>query len=253
LKSLFFGAACENADADAVADAADAAADADAERKKKKPRRGSSGPYTHTQSLSFPQGNSSKHTFTSFVSPRPPLSARSPNIIDQVLNNRLFSFVVDRKSQGAAAQPEEDCRGGGGRTRREDQEEGGRQQGGGGKEREMDFEGQRRAEQHLLRALLFFGLVGFLAGYVTSSFRLMVYVSAAGLAFSLLMVVPDWGWYNRHPTPWLPALSSSGHAAAASSSGISGDSSAGGKPAATTTTTTTTTTSTPRTAAKKTT
>jgi signal peptidase complex subunit 1 len=109
----------------------------------------------------------------------------------------------------------------------------------------MDFEGQRRAEHHLLRALLFFGLVGFLAGYVTSSFRLMVYVCAAGLAFSLLLVGPDWGWYNRHPTPWLPA--SSGHAA---SSSLSGDSGAGGKPAAAQTTTTTTTTTTPRTVKK---
>jgi signal peptidase complex subunit 1 len=108
----------------------------------------------------------------------------------------------------------------------------------------MDFEGQRRAEQHLLRALLFFGLVGFLAGYVTSSFSLMVYISAAGLAFSLLLVVPNWAWFNRHPTPWLPA--SAGHAA---SSSLSGDSGAGGKPA-TTTTMTAAAATTPRTAKK---
>jgi signal peptidase complex subunit 1 len=97
----------------------------------------------------------------------------------------------------------------------------------------MDFEGQRRAEQHLLRALLLFGLVGFVAGYVTGSFRLMVHVCAAGLVFSLLMVVPDWGWYNRHPVPWLPPSSSAG--AAAASSSLSGDGQAGGKPATTTT------------------
>lgn len=101
----------------------------------------------------------------------------------------------------------------------------------------MDFEGQRRAEQHLLRALLLFGLVGFVAGYVTGSFRLMVHVCAAGLVFSLLMVVPDWGWYNRHPVPWLPPSSSaSGGAAATASSSMSGDANAGGRPASNATT-----------------
>lgn len=89
----------------------------------------------------------------------------------------------------------------------------------------MDFEGQRRAEQHLLRALLLFGLVGFVAGYATSSFRLMVYVCAAGLVFSLLLVVPDWSWYNRHPVPWLPPSSAPG--AASSSFSGSGGSAAG--------------------------
>jgi signal peptidase complex subunit 1 len=94
----------------------------------------------------------------------------------------------------------------------------------------MDFEGQRRAEQHLLRALLLFGLVGFIAGYVTSSFRLMLYVCGAGLVFSLLMVVPDWSWYNTHPVPWLPP-SSMGAAPTGSSSMSAGELRAGGTPA----------------------
>jgi signal peptidase complex subunit 1 len=93
----------------------------------------------------------------------------------------------------------------------------------------MDFEGQRRAEQHLLRALMLFGLVGFIAGYATSSFRLMLYVCGVGLLFSLLMVVPDWSWYNSHPVPWLPPSSAG---AATASSSLSGDGSAGGRPAA---------------------
>lgn len=83
----------------------------------------------------------------------------------------------------------------------------------------MDFEGQRRAEQHLLHALLLFGLVGFVAGYATSSFRLMVYVCAAGLVVSLLLVVPDWSWYNRHPVPWLPPSSAPGASSSLSGSG----------------------------------
>jgi signal peptidase complex subunit 1 len=89
----------------------------------------------------------------------------------------------------------------------------------------MDFEGQRRAEQHLLHALLLFGLIAFVAGYATSSFRLMVYICAAGLVVSLLLVVPDWPWYNRHPVPWLPPSSTAG--AASSSVSGSGGSAAG--------------------------
>jgi signal peptidase complex subunit 1 len=104
----------------------------------------------------------------------------------------------------------------------------------------MDFEGQRRAEQHLLHALLLFGLVGFVGGYATSSFRLMVYVCAAGLVFSLLLVVPDWSWYNRHPVHWLPPSSAPGGSSSVLSGSGSGGSAAGVRAPAEKTTTTTT-------------
>jgi signal peptidase complex subunit 1 len=85
----------------------------------------------------------------------------------------------------------------------------------------MDFEGQKQAELLLYRLLVLFGALGFLGGYAVGSFRLMVLVNAAGLALTLLVVVPNWPWYNQNPLNWLPPLnpddkskSSSGGAAA---------------------------------------
>jgi signal peptidase complex subunit 1 len=70
----------------------------------------------------------------------------------------------------------------------------------------MDFEGQRLAEQWLIKLLVLFAAVGFLVGYVTSNFSLMAYINAGGLAITTLLVVPDWPFFRRHPLNWLPPL-----------------------------------------------
>mmetsp|Transcript_31149 Transcript_31149/g.69248 ORF Transcript_31149/g.69248 Transcript_31149/m.69248 type:complete len:81 (-) Transcript_31149:882-1124(-) len=70
----------------------------------------------------------------------------------------------------------------------------------------MDFEGQKLAEYLLVRIVLVFAAIGFLAGYLTGDFMLMVYINGAGLAVSTLAVLPSWPWFRKNPLPWLPAL-----------------------------------------------
>eukprot|EP00882_Tetradesmus_deserticola_P012879 GHRQ01013651.1.p1 GENE.GHRQ01013651.1~~GHRQ01013651.1.p1 ORF type:complete len:110 (+),score=27.54 GHRQ01013651.1:192-521(+) len=70
----------------------------------------------------------------------------------------------------------------------------------------MDFEGQRLAEQWLIKLLIVFAALGFLVGYLTANFALMTYITAAGVAITSLLVVPDWPCFRRQPLKWLPPL-----------------------------------------------
>lgn len=70
----------------------------------------------------------------------------------------------------------------------------------------MDFKGQALAELQIIRILVAFAAIGFLAGYVMRDFRLCVYINAVGLVLTLLLVVPDWPMYNRQALDWLPPL-----------------------------------------------
>ncbi|GBF93787.1 signal peptidase complex subunit 1-like [Raphidocelis subcapitata] len=84
----------------------------------------------------------------------------------------------------------------------------------------MDYEGQKQSEALITRLLVLFAAIGFLGGYAVGSFSLMVAVNAAGLAITLLLVVPDWPWFNRNPLSWLPPLyPADGEGAAASGGG----------------------------------
>lgn len=95
----------------------------------------------------------------------------------------------------------------------------------------MDFEGQKLAELIMYRLLIAFAALGFLAGYAAGSFKLMAQINAAGLALTLLLVVPDWPWFNRHPLNWLPPLNPDGDGGAGGGSGkaaaAAGDSGSG--------------------------
>ncbi|MCO5549175.1 hypothetical protein L7F22_002642 [Adiantum nelumboides] len=71
------------------------------------------------------------------------------------------------------------------------------------KYKNMDWQGQQLAEQIMQYALLLAALVAFLAGYLTRSFQLMIQVYGALVVVVLLVVVPDWGCFNRHPMQWL--------------------------------------------------
>jgi signal peptidase complex subunit 1 len=70
----------------------------------------------------------------------------------------------------------------------------------------MDFEGQKNAERLLMVLTMLFATVGFLAGYISSDFKLMAIINAAGVVVTLLAVVPNWPWFNRNKLPWLPPL-----------------------------------------------
>jgi hypothetical protein len=74
-------------------------------------------------------------------------------------------------------------------------------------------------------------VVGFIVGYVVQSFRVTFLWSCAGLLVALVVCLPDWPWYNRHPLKWrepaapAPELAVADSAAAAqlNGSGTAGD------------------------------
>lgn len=70
----------------------------------------------------------------------------------------------------------------------------------------MDYEGQAAAELLMYRMIVFFAAAGFMAGWSSGSFMLMVHTYAAGLVLTLAAVVPNWPWFNRKPLDWLPPL-----------------------------------------------
>jgi signal peptidase complex subunit 1 len=70
----------------------------------------------------------------------------------------------------------------------------------------MDFEGQRAAERLQTHMLFYFAAAAFLLGYLTGNFQLMVLLYAAGGVLALVLVVPDWPMFNKHPLQWLPPL-----------------------------------------------
>lgn len=67
----------------------------------------------------------------------------------------------------------------------------------------MDWQGQHLAEQIMQYALLAAAMVAFITGYIMGSFQLMIQVYGALVLVVLLVIVPDWGCFNRHPIEWL--------------------------------------------------
>lgn len=70
----------------------------------------------------------------------------------------------------------------------------------------MDFVGQKLAE-NISTVILWFGaILAFLLGYYFSNFSLMVKIFGLFLILALLVVVPDWPFYNRNPITWCTTL-----------------------------------------------
>jgi signal peptidase complex subunit 1 len=40
-------------------------------------------------------------------------------------------------------------------------------------------------------------------GYIQQDFMMTIYGWGAGLLVALVVCVPDWPWFNRHPVKWL--------------------------------------------------
>ncbi|KAH7570489.1 hypothetical protein JRO89_XS05G0118000 [Xanthoceras sorbifolium] len=68
---------------------------------------------------------------------------------------------------------------------------------------EMDWQGQKLAEQLMQILLLAFAVVALGAGYVLGSFQMMVLVYASGVVLTTLITVPNWPFFNRNPLKWL--------------------------------------------------
>ncbi|KAI9672103.1 MAG: hypothetical protein M1831_001916 [Alyxoria varia] len=70
---------------------------------------------------------------------------------------------------------------------------------------QIDFNGQRLADQLNTNTLAVIGLVAFLAGYFTQNLQHTLWIGVGGTAVVFLVIVPPWPMYNRKPATWLPA------------------------------------------------
>lgn len=69
----------------------------------------------------------------------------------------------------------------------------------------QDFKGQSLAEFLSTALLTLTGCLAFLAGFITQDIYKTLYLGLGGTAFTFLIVVPQWPFYNQKPEPWLPA------------------------------------------------
>ncbi|PBP23897.1 microsomal signal peptidase 12kDa subunit [Diplocarpon rosae] len=54
-------------------------------------------------------------------------------------------------------------------------------------------------------------IVAFIVGFVKEDIKLALRIGLAGSALTLLMVVPPWGFFKRHPVKWLPVADKGTH------------------------------------------
>ncbi|XP_010303672.2 signal peptidase complex subunit 1 [Balearica regulorum gibbericeps] len=73
---------------------------------------------------------------------------------------------------------------------------------------EMDYKGQKLAEQIFQGIILVSAIIGFIYGYITEQFGWTVYIVMAGIALSCLLTLPPWPMYRRNPLRWLPVQES---------------------------------------------
>ncbi|KAM6062211.1 signal peptidase complex subunit 1 [Chlamydotis macqueenii] len=74
---------------------------------------------------------------------------------------------------------------------------------------QMDYKGQKLAEQIFQGIILVSAIIGFIYGYITEQFGWTVYIVMAGFALSCLLTLPPWPMYRRNPLKWLPVQESS--------------------------------------------
>ncbi|XP_006013246.1 signal peptidase complex subunit 1 [Latimeria chalumnae] len=70
---------------------------------------------------------------------------------------------------------------------------------------QMDYKGQKLAEQIFQGIILVSALVGFIYGYIIEQFGWTVYIVMAGFVISCLLTLPPWPMYRKHPLKWQPA------------------------------------------------
>lgn len=70
----------------------------------------------------------------------------------------------------------------------------------------MDYQGQKLSENLFYYIILLFGIVGWIYGYILQDFTYVFYSWSVGVGISLVLCVPDWPIYNRHPIKWLESI-----------------------------------------------
>ncbi|CAM4698072.1 signal peptidase complex subunit 1 [Lepidochelys kempii] len=73
---------------------------------------------------------------------------------------------------------------------------------------QMDYKGQKLAEQIFQGIILVSAVIGFICGYIAEQFGWTVYIVMAGFALSCLLTLPPWPMYRRNPLKWLPVQES---------------------------------------------
>ena len=74
----------------------------------------------------------------------------------------------------------------------------------------MDFKGQKLSELMYQICLYIFGVVGFVVGFATGSFRNMMLIYGVGVMMAIVIAVPDWPYFNQNPQRWLAVDESAG-------------------------------------------
>ncbi|KAI0166223.1 SPC12-domain-containing protein [Xylariaceae sp. FL1272] len=69
---------------------------------------------------------------------------------------------------------------------------------------QIDFEGQKLADQLATILLSIVGAVSFLVGFILQDIALALKIGLAGTALTFLLIVPPWPFFNRNPVQWLP-------------------------------------------------
>jgi|Dee2metaT_10_FD_contig_21_8007923_length_391_multi_4_in_0_out_0_1 signal peptidase complex subunit 1 len=67
----------------------------------------------------------------------------------------------------------------------------------------MDYHGQKLAEWIYYILTIIFGGIFWIIGYIMDDFTITVYGWFCGLVISLLLCIPDWPMFRKHPVQWL--------------------------------------------------
>lgn len=70
----------------------------------------------------------------------------------------------------------------------------------------MDYQGQKLSENLFYYIILLFGSIGWVYGYFLQDFTYVFYSWSVGVVISIVLCVPDWPIYNRHPIKWLESI-----------------------------------------------
>ncbi|RLN96644.1 hypothetical protein BBJ28_00011371 [Nothophytophthora sp. Chile5] len=69
----------------------------------------------------------------------------------------------------------------------------------------VDYKGQARAESFLVLCFVVICGPAWVYGYFQQDFTYPLRAWMAATAVSALLVLPNWGIYNRNPIKWLPS------------------------------------------------
>lgn len=69
----------------------------------------------------------------------------------------------------------------------------------------MDFIGQKMAERLFQIIIIFFGVIGFIAGYIMQQFSMTIYSVLFGVLISAFLTLPPWSVYRNNPVQWQTA------------------------------------------------